>query len=396
MPRWIPNCLKGKEPPTRGQVNPDASPEGWSVILVDDTSNSSKGARTPKTAKAPDPREQALTEAIESLEAERGLVVSTQALLQQEQERGRQLSEQLAVATRELRHTQGSHRQALERLDEVTEQKRQVDERLRTLNVLRLGDRREMEELTADRDRYKDIVEDMTSRRLLAGGTNIQAGFPTLLELEADVRRTLTVSVSEWIEDAAPVLHPGINVQGLLTQLFRACQDVVERHHSRIEDFFAGGRRAGLAPEESDEADLNEATASFKLQHMRRHHRTLFPVTGVPFHRACRWVLLRLAGGMEPEAGVRHLLAVGVGKLVEQYLLIMVGALLQHPAVEFGRDCGELGLFDPQIHAESIDGDDVGAGDDCVVVFPALVKEGEEGEEFQPVNKKYILPPLVA
>lgn len=37
-------------------------------------------------------------------------------------------------------------------------------------------------------------------------------------------------------------------------------------------------------------------------------------------------------------------------------------------------------MFDPQIHLESINGDDVGAGDGCVVVIPALVKDRVKSE----------------
>eukprot|EP00752_Nemacystus_decipiens_P002181 g2076.t1 len=339
--------------------------------------------------------EEEVTRAKESLEAERSLVARFQGLLLQEQEQRRDLSEQVAAANKRADQAEEVYHQAQAWLAEEKEQRRKAEETLRRVTVLRLGDRAEKEELAADRDRYKIIVQDMTSKRLLAGGTNIQAAFPTLLELQADIRKTLTVSVSEWIEDAAPVLHPSISIRTLLPQLFHACQDLVQRHHRGLKTFFVGG--AGPACEDF-ESVMDEATESFMRQHIRRHYRTLFPVTGSPLEKERRRRISQLAGDVlvsatrqQQELGVRHLVASGLEQLVREYLLILVGALLQHPSVEFATDCGMEDVFDPNTHAESIDGDDVGVGEKCIVVFPALLEQGEGGS-LQPLNKKYVLP----
>ena len=403
-------CFNSKEASTDNtqQVYPGVSPSARRLqqrrasapSLGEGSSNGGVRVDTGKktTTVLPSPREEELTAAIASLEVERSLVVETQKLLHREQEHRKRVSEQLAVANKAAALVKVRDHQAQERLAEEKKQKRKVDEQLRTVNVLRLSELEGKEELEADRDRYRAIVQDMTSKRLLAGGTNIQASFPTLLELQADVRRVLTISVSEWIEDASPVLDPGFTVQHLLAQLFHACRDVVDSHHTGIKAFFLGGAAAGAAARECcDEAgviSMDEATESFMRQHMRRHYRTLFPVDGTPFQRACHGIISRLAatgGAVDTESRVRHLVASGLEVVVQEYLVVMVGALLQHPPVEFGRDCGEEAVFCSQIHADSIDGDDVAAGDRCIVVFPALMaKAGKDG--LQPLNNTYVLP----
>ena len=78
--------------------------------------------------------------------------------------------------------------------------------------------------------------------------------------------------------------------------------------------------------------------------------------------------------------------------MVAEYLTVLVGAALQHPAVAFSSDCGSVQVFDAVVHAESIDGAAVQAGQICLVVFPSLLVEREENLGLQPLNKPYILP----
>ena len=394
----LPACFKANGP-TAGNVQEDR-PDVLSAchLQPDEQGNAEDGSgnrgQTDKRSELPTPTEERATKALEDLEAERSLVLRTQTLLRQEQEHRREISEQLAVANRRVARAEDSFHQAQERLAEEKEQRRSIDEQLRKVNVLRLSDRREKEELVVDRDRYKAIVQEMTSKRLLAGGTNIQAAFPTLLELQADIRKTLTVSVSGWIEDASPELPRGIDLQMLLAQLFCACQDVVGSYHRGFETFFVGGAEAAR---EGAETIMDEATASFMRQHMRRHYRTLFPVTGILLEKERRCIISKVASDRavsvaQQEADVRCMVGTGLGEVVHEYLLILVAALLQHPSVEFATDCGMENVFDPTTHAESIDGDDVGAGDKCIVVFPALMIQEVGGDGMQPLNKKYILP----
>lgn len=371
----------------------DSSPrklQCYAPSLEDGSSNGGMQTYSNKTRLA-NPEKEELAKAIESLEEERTRILETKTLLHQEQEIRRNVSEQLAAANAMTGQAQESYHKAQEHLAAEKEHKRKVEEKLRTVNVLRRSDRQEKEELEADRDRYKTIVQDIASKRLLAGGTNIQAAYPTLLELQAHIRRVLTDSVSEWIEDASPVLDPGITLQHLLAQLFHACQDVVESHHGGIKAFFVGG--PGAAREGSDKAnDMDESTASFMRQHMRRHYRTLFPVDGIPVQKACRRVISRLAGDeADTEDRVRRLVASGLENLIQEYLLVLVGALLQYPPVRFAGDCGMEAVFCPKVHAESIDGDDVATGDKCIIVFPALMKE-VDAKGLQPLNNAYILP----
>lgn len=79
-------------------------------------------------------------------------------------------------------------------------------------------------------------------------------------------------------------------------------------------------------------------------------------------------------------------------RVVAEYLPILVGATLQHPAVVFSYDCGTEQPYDPTVHAESIDGDAVQIGQMCLVVFPSLLVERESGTGLQRLTKSYILP----
>eukprot|EP00903_Cladosiphon_okamuranus_P013446 g12523.t1 len=392
------SCFKRKQRSADNiQVHPAGSsarkPRLEAPSLQDGSSSGGTPTDSDNKTDLPNPTDEELAKAVASVEEERRLVVETRALLCLEQERRRNVSEQLAAAHLSLGKARESYEHAQERLAEEQKQRRKVDEKLRTLNVLRKSDRQEKNELEADRDRYKSIVQDMMSKRLLAGGTNIQAAFPTLLELQKDIRRALTMSVSEWIEDSTSVLNLGITPQHLLPQLFHACQNVVESYHGDIKAFFMGG--PGADREGCDKADdiMDESTASDMRQHMRRHYRRLFPIEGIPFQKAFCGITSRLAGvdaGTEDRA--RRLAVSGLENIVQVYLPIMVGVLLQHPTVRFAGNCGMETAFCPKIHADSLDGDDVAAGDKCIIVFPALMREVEEAEGHQPLTHAYILP----
>lgn len=78
----------------------------------------------------------------------------------------------------------------------VHEQHQREDDnaKLRKAYVLLQGKHREMRDLQADHDRLQAIVQDRNATRLLAGGITIQAACPTLPEIEAHIRRALTVT----------------------------------------------------------------------------------------------------------------------------------------------------------------------------------------------------------
>lgn len=75
---------------------------------------------------------------------------------------------------------------------------------------------------------------------------------------------------------------------------------------------------------------------------------------------------------------VEALMRTELNRVVAEYFPILVGVtLLQRPTLVFSTDCGKEQRFDDMIHTALIDGDAIDKGRACVVVFPALLVEGE-------------------
>ena len=268
---------------------------------------------------------------------------------------------------------------------------------LRRVNVLLKGKQQELKDLQASHDRLQAIVEGRNAARLLAGGVNIQAACPTLLEIEARIRHTLTVKASEWIEEAPSDLADVVPLAQVLSQAFLGCEDLINSIVRGHELFMRGGMdiKNGANP-------VDEVTVDVFRQHVRRHHLTLFPLTGERLENACCEVISKVARWLQDfffrtsgDEIVGDLINTKLDQVVAEYLPIMVGATLLEPAVAFSNDCGTEQPFDPTIHAESIDGDAVKVGQPCIVVFPALQIERCEGHSsrgFERLHKSFILP----
>eukprot|EP00903_Cladosiphon_okamuranus_P013450 g12526.t1 len=278
------------------------------------------------------------------------------------------------------------------------EQQKRADERvqLRKANVMLKGKDQELHDVLADRDRFQAMVQDSNTARLLAGGINIQAAFPTLPEIETRIRRALTATVSEWIEEATPVWSHAGSVPVMLSRVFLECREMVDGVAGKLTWFMEGGIRS-----DGEIGETDEATVDLFRQHVRRHHRTLFPLTGEHLQNACRNVADKLIvispapsfPGLSPATdGKILMLRDKLCRVVAEYLPIMVGATLQNPALIFAEDCGQQQLFNSTIHAESIDGDALDVGQQCLVVFPALLVKSEGDQGFRRVTKSYILP----
>lgn len=142
-------------------------------------------------------------------------------------------------------------------------------------NVMLKGKDQELEEVLADRDRLQAIVEERNTARLLAGDINIQAACPTLPEIEANIRRALTLTVSEWIKEVRSGLSAAIQLHSVLSKVFLEylwlAQYIVLRHLAFMNGDF--GTEGGTS-------EVDEATFDVFRQHVRRHHHTLFPLTG--------------------------------------------------------------------------------------------------------------------
>lgn len=244
--------------------------------------------------------------------------------------------------------------------------------------------------LQADRDRLQAIVEDRNASKLLPGGINV---FPTLLEMKADIRLALTVTVSEWVEEAPLSLSTVVPLHRVLSRAFLECRNLVNSITEKHTVFMQGGMG-------SEGGTADDATVGIFRQHIRQNYRTLFPLTGEHLRRACAEVISKLGrwleasiSGMIRRTIVWNLFQSKLDRVVAEYLPIVVGTMLQYPTVVFSEDCGKLQRFDATVHCESIDGDALNVGQACIVVFPALLikREGHHGRR-QPLSKSYILP----
>eukprot|EP00752_Nemacystus_decipiens_P002186 g2081.t1 len=280
------------------------------------------------------------------------------------------------------------------RLVQEQQQLAVADTEIRKTNEVLQRQNQEMRDLQADRDRLQAIVEDRSANRLLTGGINIQAAFPTLPEIESSIRRALSVTVSEWIEEAAPALPPAIHIPTMLSRVFVECQELVGGIVQMHTSFMEGG-----AGRDGEAGTIDEATADMFRQHIRRHHRGLFPLAGEQLQSACTRVISKLGYSLAywfpdipPSKVGEKLLKTKLDQVVAEYLPILVGAQLQYPCVAFFNGCGTQQVFDAAIHAESIDGAAIEAGQLCFVVFPSTMVDHEGGQGFQPLSKSYILP----
>lgn len=109
------------------------------------------------------------------------------------------------------------------------------------------------------------------------------------------------------------------------------------------------------------------------------------------------YCLLRIESEGNPKGKLfrdmhRALVESGLGKIVEEYLHIMVCCRLQQPAVAFTDDVGKVERYDSAVHSESIDGEP--AKKWCVVVFPALTAptHGEDpGGAAKVLGRRFVL-----
>lgn len=341
----------------------------------------------------------------ENVRARRANVRELRAQLAEEQQNNQRTQARLMTDVRDARAQVTCQSKELvqtrAKLVQEQHQRRDSDAARRRADVLLKGIRQELKNLRADHDRLQAIVADRNAARLLAGGINIQAACPTLPEIEAHVRRALTVTVSEWIDrvEEASEFRAAVPLYRVLSNLFQECEDLVGGIKHKHESFMNGG-----IERESVVSTMDEATADLLRQHVRRHHRTLFPLAGEHLHRACKEVISKLGRWLQPSLPPRYSVEVitqelmnsRLDRVVAEYLPILVGVtLLQHPAVVFSTDCGVEQPFDTTTHADSIDGDAVENGQACVVVFPALLVDREGSRGFERLNKPYILPVVV-
>lgn len=190
----------------------------------------------------------------------------------------------------------------------------------------------------------------------------------------------------------------------ILPQLFRRCLEEVMVCRQGIVDVFLG-KVAGATEEAMDPVEAKDM-----LHHMRRYHKTLFPLTRGT--RELDNVLSRVFCGISdhiretfaiPTPPVEWLHQTGLAKVAFCYLEIIVDVVLQ-PHAKFGDDNGHLVQNGPhgrqnahnmllhsfdqtRHHSLPIDASLFVTGAQYIVVFPALLESG--GEVW---TKSYLLP----
>lgn len=252
-------------------------------------------------------------------------------------------------------------------------------------------------EAEADRDLYKAMHDEHLSRQILGSGLNIQANFPTLSELVADTRRATTVSVSGWIDKIEMMLSPSPEerldvLTCILQELYKSCERAVSKRLRVI-------AAVVLGKVEDTVQDEDDFAGDDMIDHLRRHHTNLFPLTGDQGQVQVTNIISTVARNLHhprlrillrtPDEAVRLFATTGMGKIVEEYCRILIGRALQKPPVFFSGDCGEVQPFDPDAHNPPIDGGD--RPHSCAVVFPALLIACDKNAGFEVVSKRYVL-----
>lgn len=90
---------------------------------------------------------------------------------------------------------------------------------------------------------------------------------------------------------------------------------------------------------------------------------------------------------------VRFLVKTSLDAMVVAYLRVLRSASRQQPSLFFSNDFGTEQLFDSDMHSESADeGRGVlRPGDQCAVVFPALLVEDVATQQLRTISKRYVL-----
>lgn len=154
-----------------------------------------------------------------------------------------------------------------------------------------------------------------------------------LHELVRSVRSTLMGTVSKWVKGMQAECCAGIKeteiIPWMLQKSFFLCAEIVQERREEVLAFFRGKRRNSKDGRSLEDETLDPATAEFMHRHMRRHHRTLFPLAGEERRTTVRQITLGLAQSMmasnewdpmqrDPEVVVKALSASGLAKVTRR------------------------------------------------------------------------------
>lgn len=235
----------------------------------------------------------------------------------------------------------------------------------------------ELEYKAAMHDKH---VDDKTRRLLLTpcrGAADVDQKYLTLGGIVDEIGVTMKTDVREWInitsrEGRSKYPH------FVLPSLFDECRIAVDRVRERIVSIFLGNAHG------RSECDMDPTTARFMLNHMRRHYRTLFPITGKEWEKTLDKTLVRVARAFcsyykcDEETAREVLDRNALKNLVQQYIYIIVNMQLQEPRAIFATDWAKTVPFNPDLHENSVDGHDFSdKRNNFVVVFPPLLESAE-------------------
>lgn len=137
---------------------------------------------------------------------------------------------------------------------------------------------------------------DSSTEPILGGPTG-----PLLHELLEHVRSSLTGTVSRWVKGmlaaCAREIKEALILPWLLHKLFFLCNELIQSKREELINVFLGGRLESMGENAigNIDAHLDPTTAEFMHRHIRRHHLTLFPLTGDELKSAINKVMKALA-----------------------------------------------------------------------------------------------------
>lgn len=282
----------------------------------------------------------------------------------------------------------------LERLNACLEHQHQEGERLNYLCAQQTDELHRVK-ASLEQERQKEQTRLLMAPR--HGVLDSRQVIQSLPELKDVIAYAMRKTVNMWIMKVDDVFP-----QAILPQLFQECRKEMVDCRQGIVNVLLG------KVEGATEENVGAARAKEMLDHMRRHHKTLFPLTPSTERDD---VLRRVFGSISahlqktlgmPESQVEWRQDSGLEKVVVSYLEIIVNVLLQNPPAMFGSDCGDViqklepkrrgrppsnnDFFDEHRHSVPIDGGSLTEEGRYFVVFPALLES--DGAAW---TKSYIL-----
>ena len=120
---------------------------------------------------------------------------------------------------------------------------------------------------------------------------------PELPDLLEAARLSLTGTVSGWLKGMQAACSEGLRqalvLPWLLHKLFYLSTELIDERREELLNIFVGGGAAAAAAAAAEGA--REEESAYMLRHLRRHYRTVFPLSGDNLRTAVHNVMMALA-----------------------------------------------------------------------------------------------------